>query len=148
MKSFKVTLVILTSSLLAGATAVASLGGAEASVEQDRQTFKAPAATMQDNGTYRVHEITTGGTSIKEYVSPQGVVFGVSWKGRVNPDFQTLLGTYFNESQTAPHKKGRGPTVFDGPNLHLEKGGHMRALGGRAYVSGLIPSGLTESVVQ
>ena len=45
-----------------------------------------------------MHEITTpSGTVVREYVSPDGKVFGVAWRGAFLPDFQQILGSYYGE---------------------------------------------------
>ena len=47
------------------------------------------------------------GTTVREYVSPQGSVFGITWQGRSTPDMNQLLGTYVTNLQTAtPAQKG------------------------------------------
>ena len=129
----------------------AALGEREDSVEKDRQLLGGTRITME-NSEFTVHQITTGGTILKEYVSPQGIIFGVSWRGRVHPDLSILLGSYYLEYQNAleinPKKKGRGSSVLKSSNFHIEKSGHMRDLTGRAFVSNLIPKGLTDEVVQ
>jgi hypothetical protein len=139
--------------VLAFATAAfASLGGDESSVQNDRVQMKAakPAA-VQATQNYTVHEITTPyGTVIREYVSPAGKVFGVAWRGPFLPDFQQILGSYYQQfvqgAQAARnaqviHSRG-APLRVEQPDLVVHSGGHVRAYVGRAYVPSLIPAGV------
>jgi hypothetical protein len=100
---------------------------------------------------YTVHEITgDDGTLIREYVTPAGKVFGVSWSGPTIPDLEQLLGTYNAEFQTAIRaKRGRrSSAAVHNPDLVVESSGHMRAFHGRAYLNSMLPTGVTEDVVQ
>ena len=84
-------------SLFLPARASAALGGDVTSVEADQQQMKATRA-VQANAKYSVHEITTPyGTVVREYVSPEGKVFGVAWRGPFLPNFQQLLGSYYGK---------------------------------------------------
>jgi len=86
---------VLLSSLLAPICASAALGGDVVSVKADQQEMRATRA-VQANEKYSVHEITTPyGTVVREYVSPDGKVFGVAWRGPFLPDLQQLLGSYY-----------------------------------------------------
>jgi predicted heme/steroid binding protein len=100
---------------------------------------------------YTVHEIASDdGTLIREYVTPDGKVFGVSWTGPAMPDLAQLLGTYNAEFQTAMRaKRGRrSSAAVHGTDLVVENSGHMRAFYGRAYLNSMLPSGVTEDVVK
>jgi hypothetical protein len=100
---------------------------------------------------YTIHEITgKDGTLVREYVTPAGKVFGVSWTGPTIPDLGQLLGTYNAEFQTAIHtKRGRrGSAAIHNSELVVESSGHTRAFHGRAYLNSMLPSGVTEDVVQ
>ncbi len=79
-------------SLFLPSRASAALGGDVTSVEADQQQMKAKRA-VQASGKYSVHEITTPyGTVVREYVSPDGKVFGVAWRGPFLPNFQQTSG--------------------------------------------------------
>jgi Protein of unknown function (DUF2844) len=94
---------------------------------------------------HTVHEIRVpGGTLVREYVSPGGTVFGISWQGPFRPDLRQLLGDYFEEFQEAARgarrkATGRGPLRIDRPELVVHMDGHSRAFLGVAYVPGLLP---------
>ncbi len=79
----------------------ASLGDTAASVLNDQAQWKGTLSSV-DNGTYAVHEITIpSGARIREYVSPAGAVFGIAWDGQFAPNFQQLLGPYYQQVQQA-----------------------------------------------
>ena len=130
--------------------AAATLGGNVASVEADQQQMKAKRA-VQANGKYSVHEITTPyGTVVREYVSPEGKVFGVAWRGPFLPNFQQLLGDYYatfaqaaQQARAAQARRSRNaPLTVEQPELVMHSAGHARAYAGHAYVPGMIPPGV------
>ncbi|HVW67450.1 MAG TPA: DUF2844 domain-containing protein [Steroidobacteraceae bacterium] len=134
----------LGAALLTGSVTVpvyAALGGDATSVDADVQKMKGQARAQAVSG-YTVNEITLpSGTTVREYVSSEGKVFAVTWKGPVVPDMQQMLGTYFEEAKAAaaaPHG-GHNHLNVDHPDLVLRSGGHMRAWAGKAYVPSLLP---------
>ncbi len=147
MKRALVLLAVLTVAAIPG---WAALGGSAESVVTDQLKFQAKRSVveMQD---YTMHLISLDdGTLIREYVTPAGKVFGVSWSGPTIPDLTQLLGSYNAEFQNAVHTKaGRRRTagVHDS-DLVVESSGHMRAFYGRAYVDSLLPSGVTQDIVK
>jgi hypothetical protein len=128
----------------------ATLGGSAESVVTDQSKLHAKRAVVQRQD-YTVHEITRDdGTLIREYVTPDGKVFGVSWTGPAIPDLMQLLGTYNAEFQTAIRaKRGRrSSAAVHNSDLVVESSGHMRAFHGRAFLNSMLPSGVTPDVVQ
>jgi len=121
--------------------AFASLGGDLSSVQDDQAHMRAQRRVIQSTA-YSIHEMQVDtGTTVREFVSPQGKVFGVSWQGPVRPDLQQVLGSYYQEFvRAAPTRRVRGPVTIETPNLVIQSGGHMRALTGRAYVPAMVPS--------
>jgi hypothetical protein len=133
---------------LAAPRARATLGEPETSVSRDRKALAAVARGTADHGTHSVHELERGGTTIREYVSPQGIVFAVTWAGLANPDLHTLLGSYAAEYEEAArqgggHAKGRRALRVEAAHVVVDRWGHMRDLHGRAYVPDLIPEGVS-----
>jgi hypothetical protein len=143
---------LVFSSLLVPARAAAALGGDVTSVESDRQQMKAAKRTVQAvDAKYTVHEITAPyGTVVREYVSPDGKVFGVAWRGPFLPNFQQLLGDSYGkfaqgaqDARSGPVKHSHNaPLAVEKPDLVVHSGGHMRAYVGRAYLPGMIPAGV------
>ncbi len=140
---------LFCSSLLVPICASAALGGDVASVETDQQQMKATRA-VQSNENYSVHVITTPyGTVVREYVSPNGQVFGVAWRGPFLPNFRQLLGNYYGKfaqaaqeaSAAHPGRSRDTPLQVQQPDLVMFSAGHMRAYAGRAFDPGVIPQG-------
>lgn len=142
---------ILLSILVAAAfPAGATLGGSVDSVAADQSKFHAKRAVV-DKQDYTIHEITSDdGTLIREYVTPAGKVFGVSWSGPTIPDLTQLLGTYNTEFQNSLRSRRgrRNVAIVRNPDLVVESTGHTRAFHGRAYLNSMLPSGVTQDVVQ
>ncbi|MGD0584442.1 MAG: DUF2844 domain-containing protein [Oryzomonas sp.] len=130
----------------------AALGGGLDSISSDLQTLHANhrAKTIKDK--YSVEKITADATTVREYVSPSGIVFGIAWNGYVHPDLTRLLGSYSGEFTAARQKAAR---IYGSRRLHLateniivEKWGHMRDLQGRAYAPSLFPKGITSDEIK
>jgi len=127
--------------------AQAVLGESADSVTMDQKTLSAArgATTAVHNG-YTVQEVKSDATTVREYVSSSGIVFGIAWQGRTHPDLAKLLGSYAGEYQEAlrktPRQPGRRHLQVKTDRVVVEKWGHMRKLQGRAYVPALIPSGV------
>lgn len=159
MKAFNSTLPValaLGTLLVAGealAPVKAALGDKVASVQADQASMKGQLRTRSAPG-YSVQEITAAsGTVVREYVSPAGVVFAVSWNGPAMPNLQQTLGTYFAQYQTSVRSRLTASGLRPGHNhvevrassLIVHAGGHMREYFGLAYVPSLIPQNLSIS---
>lgn len=138
--------------VLAQMPAWAVLGQTEASVTTDQQRMKTEDR-VQTFASYKVHQLTTtNGPTVREYVSPQGVVFGVAWRGRFMPNVNQLLGTYVENLQTATAdqthiQRRRGITVKTGDFVYSNFC-HMQNCTGRAYVPAFVPSSVSAEVVR
>jgi hypothetical protein len=133
--------------LAAAQQAQATLGESADSVAVDRKALSAvPGATTISQG-YTVHEVRSEATTVREYVSPSGVVFGIAWNGLTHPDLTPLLGSYTDEYQKAlgqsQRQPGRRHVQVKTDRVVVEKWGHMRNLQGRAYAPALIPQGVS-----
>jgi uncharacterized protein DUF2844 len=139
LKSFFLSVVLACSVPL---SASASLGGDLQSVQSDRVQMNAALQTTPA-ALYTVFEIQMpSGTVVREFVSPDGVVFAVVWQGPSLPDLRQLLGSHFAQFARADGG-GAGPRVIEQPGLMLYAGGRMRAFLGRALVPGLVPKGVS-----
>jgi len=133
--------------------AFAALGGDESSIEVDRAQMKATLTTTRTD-TYTMEEIAhPNGTTIREYVSPAGRVFAITWHGPFIPDMHQLLGTYFqqySDGVKAHHAAGPGrrPLNIQQPGLIVQSTGHMRSFSGKAYDPGLLPQGVSASDIR
>ena len=149
MKNVLGVLLILT---LETVPAWAVLGKYESSVSGDQQDMKSEDR-VQDFQAYKVHELTSSnGTTVREYVSPKGLVFGVAWQGPFMPNMEQLLGSYVTNLQTASKSQTqvrhlRGLIVRTN-DFVFASGGHMRFWMGSAFVPSLVPSNVSVEVVR
>lgn len=124
----------------------ATLGESADSVESDRYALSAVRHSASTHDRYTIQEIGSDSVAVREYISPSGIVFGISWNGLIHPDLTQLLGSYKDEYQKAlqqsPRKPGRKPLQVKSQGVVVEKWGHMRNLRGRAYAPALIPPGV------
>jgi hypothetical protein len=130
--------------------AQASLGGDWSSVQSDQKELKGTLRSTPATA-YTVHEIqAASGVMVREYVSPQGKVFGIAWKGPFPPNLQQVLGNYFEAYRTATksQRAGRRPIVVEQPGLVVSAGGHMRSFSGQAYVPAMLPAGVQAEDIQ
>ena len=127
--------------------AKATLGESADSIESDRNILSAVRGSSTVVSTYTVHEVRSETTTVREYVSPSGVVFGIAWSGLTHPDLTSLLGSYTNEYKKAlgqvQRQPGRRHVQVKTDRVVVEKWGRMRDLQGRAYVPSLIPQGVS-----
>lgn len=148
----KTTLSVLLILVLAQIPAWAVLGQTEASVTTDQQRMKTEDR-VQAFASYKVHQLTTAnGPAVREYVSPQGLVFGVAWQGRFMPNMNQVLGTYIENLQTATAdqthiQRRRGITVKTGDFVYSNFC-HLQNCTGRAYVPAFVPSNVSAEVVR
>lgn len=146
----KTALAVVLGALLSTAPAWAVLGEYESSVSSDQQYLHGEVRAVVRQG-YTLHQITAANrTVVKEYISPAGLVFGISWQGPSMPNLQQLLGSHFAQFQHASQSqtRRRGPLVLRTDKLVVESGGHMRFFHGRAYVPSLFPPNVPVEVVQ
>ena len=130
-------------------SAWAGLGREEASVLRDQAQFRGDLRRTEESG-FVVHEITAPGFVVREYSSPEGEVFGVSWRGTAMPDLAQLLGPHFSRFQQASPTSSRRRRSWSlhTSTLVVEMRGHVRDLRGRAYLPGALPRALSQEIVQ
>ena len=106
------------------------------------------ATSAAQPSLYTLHEVLLeNGTTVREYATPAGLVFAVSWRGPVLPDLSALLGGYFNtfkrETEQARLVGRRGsPVSMERDGLVVSSNGRMRNFFGHAYAPALIPAGV------
>ena len=129
--------------------AAASLGGDVTTVQADQAQMKASRRVTQA-AAYAVHEMQSSGLLVREYVSPAGKVFAVTWQTAGHPNMQQLLGSYYDQFQhAAPPQVGatrrarRAPVAIHTPGLVVEIGGVPRHIVGRAYDPQQLPANVS-----
>jgi hypothetical protein len=146
----KKAILVLMALLIGTVPAWAVLGQSVESVRSDQEHLKGQLRSTTLEG-FSVQQINSAdGTVVKEFVSPSGMVFGISWEAPTMPNLAQLLGTYYTQFQQAPRSAvhRRGPLTVRTDQLVVESGGHMRAFHGRAYVTGLLPGTLSAEVIR
>ncbi|MBP0590979.1 DUF2844 domain-containing protein [Paraburkholderia sp. LEh10] len=128
----------------AAVTRSASAASSGATVSSASSSSSGAAAS------YTVRETSLGnGTSVREYVSTTGNVFGLAWSGPQMPNLSSLLGSYFPQyvagvtNARALRGGGHGPGVVQDSGLVVRSGGHMGAFSGQAWVPQALPAGVS-----
>lgn len=130
--------------------AFGGLGQDVSSVRSDAARMKTTVSFLPAN-SYSTHEMQLStGTTVREFVSPAGQVFGVSWQGPSVPDLRQLLGEYFERylqaAETSPPQ--HHVVHLEAGDLVFESGGHMGFIVGRAYLRSKLPDGATADVIR
>jgi hypothetical protein len=128
--------------------AQAGLGESADSIASDRAALSAAHRASSVRNGYTVQEFASDATTVREYVSPSGIVFGIAWDGLTYPDLTPLLGPYDSEYQKALRQEPRKPGLrrhhaVRTDRVVVEKWGNLRNLQGRAYAPALIPPGVS-----
>ncbi|MBK5104793.1 MAG: DUF2844 domain-containing protein [Burkholderiales bacterium] len=132
------------------APAAATLGEDLSSVLLDQAQLQAGLEVTSTAG-FAVHSMQLpSGTTVREYVSPAGMVFAVSWQGPSMPDLRQVLGRYFAAYVDAVKNQATvgGARALQQSGLVVQSGGHMRAFFGRAYVPAMLPRGVSAEEIQ
>lgn len=141
----------LLSHLTAVTPTLAVLGEPSTTVEQDRNMLKAIHRTQPEAG-FTVHVLEAPGLTVREYATPDGVVFGFTWTQQSGPlSLETLFGAYYQEySNAVAGQSGRSRRFHQITTEHLvvERGGRMGAVWGRAWIVSLIPAGMSKDQIQ
>lgn len=129
----------------------ASLGDNVTTVQRDKVQMKGTLRSVASE-RYVTHEIRTAtGQTVREFVSPEGNVFGVAWDGPYLPDLQQLLGSYFEpvkQAVSAQQKRGRGPVYIEDSKFVFQQSGHMRSFSGSAYIPSMVPTGVVPTEIR
>jgi hypothetical protein len=138
--------------LAAAGWAQATLGEPADSVELDRKAFSAVRHPTLARNAYTIKEFESAANTVREFISPSGVVFAFAWNGLSKPDLTILLGAYVGEYEQALRHteipRGRLFSQVKASRVIVETWGHMRNLQGRAYIPALIPSGVSVNEIK
>ena len=124
-----------------------------ATVEGDPAAMGVQRQSSAGQG-YSIETVTVAGMTIKEYVSSNGIVFAVAWRGTGAPDLPRLFGSYFDEYReglTAFQNRNpriRRPMVLKTAHLVVERAGHSRSMWGRAFIPALLPATISPDDIQ
>jgi hypothetical protein len=127
----------------------ATLGQNVSTVDSDQSRLRAVAHAAISQSAYSVHLITMpSGTEVREYVAPNGIVFGVAWDGPTLPDLKAMLGASFDTYVAATATRRGTPLAVSNSDLVIFSSGHLRAFSGHAYLPQAVPAGVDVSVIQ
>lgn len=141
--------ILAASLVLAALPTHAVLGGDVATVADDQARLRGARRTAAGaSETVRTYEITMAdGSSIREFVTPSGVVFAVAWSTRFKPDLEALLGAHATTYATAASEALRLPGIRR--HVELRRGdlvvrstAHLNAYVGTAWLQSLVPQGV------
>ncbi|MCE7528026.1 DUF2844 domain-containing protein [Polynucleobacter sp. IMCC 30228] len=125
----------------------AELGGNLASINLEQKTFGSTLTSSPQTGYTIYSQNINPGLVIKEYLTNNGNVFAVTWKGPNLPNFQVVLGSYYSNYLTALQNNPRA-IFFQDDNIVIESGGVMGGYVGRAYLPKQFPAGMTSANIQ
>lgn len=154
MKTFFVAVLAVVGMLVLIDDARATLGEGSSSVESDRAALMGKRKSPSLYANYRVEELAVSGAEVREYISnDSGIVFGIAWSGHAHPDLTFLLGAHLQEYKQTAHQNPRvlgqrSHRTIAGQNLVVATWGHMRALGGQAYLPALLPEGVSANEIR
>jgi hypothetical protein len=126
----------------------AALAAPRASVERDRLALGGDPLPPTAAPAFDVERIDLHGTTVREFVRPDGRVFAVAWEGIAHPDLAVLLGgsaeAWLAARRAAPRSSARAQRRTVVGDVVVETWGHMRHLGGRAIARALVPHGVAD----
>jgi hypothetical protein len=84
------------------------------------------------------------GNTITEYMTTNGIVFALTWRGLFKPDLNRLLGSYFKTYLAVEGKSSvRQTQIVNQDAVVVVSEGHLRNFHGHAYIPGLVPVGFS-----
>lgn len=140
--------------LLSAAPAWAVLGGGVADVQGEQLRMRATRAVTTTFQPGSVHELRLAdGSSIRQYINAQGIVYAVAWSTRVKPDFTQLLGRYAADFDAGAAAVLRTPgikrnAVIDQGDLVVQSGGRQGAFVGKAWLKSQMPTGTSANAIR
>lgn len=123
----------------------AALGDDVSAIENDRVRMHANVQIRRTT-SYDVHELATAvGSTVREFVGPDGKVFAVTWSGGWRPNLRDLLGVHHDRfvAHMAAHRRVRGPGRIELPGMVVVMGGYLRTFFGYAYLTDQLPAGFS-----
>jgi len=139
--------------LLQSQVAQAALGDGAGAMKAAQTRFSGVRSESANGPVTTLEVRMADGSSVKEYVNPAGVVFAVSWRTRLKPDLEVLLGERF-VAQAAKIAAPAGvagiksyPSIRQ-PNLVVHQAGRMSAFAGLAYDPTLVPEGVNAEALR
>jgi len=134
---------------LACPLALATLGEPASTVGADQARLHATRRVIAATATQpQVHVIAQAdGSTVKEFVTPGGIVFAVAWSTRLKPRLDGLLGAHAARYAAAAKAAMATPGIRHGlsltsDDLVVQANAHLNAHSGVAYLRSLVPDGV------
>ena len=122
-----------------------------ASTDVDQKMLHA-RKSVRPGTDFSIHELTLpSGTAVREYVSADGRVFAVAWRGPTLPDLKQIFGEdNLRTFLAAPpeHHVPRKSRSVRQPGLVVHSAGSGRFFTGFAYIPSLKPSAVREEDIR
>jgi len=141
--------------LLGAPAAHAVLGEDASSIAGDEQRLGGVRRqAMALRAPVQTYEIALAdGSSIRQFVTPGGVVFAVAWSTRFKPNLDALLGVHAAGYAAAASEAMRAPGIkrsvaLAHGDLVVQSSMHLNTYVGMAYLRSLVPQGITVDVLR
>lgn len=129
---------------------------AHAALGENLNTSPQPLIARQNiiqRGSLRVRETRNPKLQLREIADSDGEIFAVSWNGKTHPVMSEIMGNEYPQfaaalTEARKHHHGHGPLAIEHGNFHLELGGSMRAVVGRAWLINRIPAGVKTNEIR
>lgn len=136
-----------------GVPAHAVLGEAVASVHADQMRVQG-VRRLSQGLRYQVHDIRQADDSVlRQFVSPTGTVFAVSWRSHLKPNLPLLLGSHFESyaqatRAAAPRQGFTRQNAIQMGDLVVNETVQMGLFNGSAYLRHLVPEGVDPNALR
>jgi hypothetical protein len=148
------TALALSLALLSARPAQAVLGEAASSVQADQLRLAAQRRTSRTLDA-EVQVLTLpDGSSIRQYLTPAGLVYAVAWNTRSKPRLDQLLGAHFaayaQGGRLAMSQRAgvHHHAVVEQGDLVVESSAHLNAHVGRAWLRSLLPTATARDAIR
>lgn len=147
---------IVAASMLAlsAAPSWAVLGGDMASIQADQARMRVMRLSASPTPGGSMHEMRLpDGSSIRQFVNAQGIVYAVAWSTRLKPDFAQLLGSHASEFNAGVSAAAQTPglkrsAAVDRGDLVVRSAGRPGAFVGKAWLKSLLPAGIGSDAIR
>lgn len=145
----KIILLILGFIIFSNAFALTGLGNTFQVATYSSNTTKILSAnkSYQSFLNYSVQTTIENGTTIKEFINTNNIVFAVNWSGQIMPNLQQLLGQY-NGTTKKGKLNGLHSSLYQDSNLVIYKTGNMRLNQGVAYIKDFLPPNFDVNILK
>jgi hypothetical protein len=138
----------------ASPSAWAALGESVSSVQAEQAQTRASRTSSPAASGVSTHELRLAdGSSIRQYVNAQGIVFAIAWSTRIKPDFGQWLGRHAATFDAGVAEAARRPglqrsVVVERGDLVVESFGRPGAFTGKAWLKSQLPTSVQADAIR